>query len=133
MTTPRILVVDDHPVNRKLVEVLLTRMGYRVGTASNGEEALSALRAEQSPYALVVMDCQMPIRDGLSSTRCLRDWEEEQGLPRLPVVALTAGGGEISRCACLEAGMDAYLLKPVDSRLLQETIKKLLAKTPVQA
>lgn len=121
----RILVVDDHPVNRRLIEVWLRKQGYQVDVAVNGQEALDLL-AEASTYHLILMDCQMPVLDGLAATRELRARETCNGIARLPVIAITAGGGELDESRCKAAGMDAYLLKPVSFSLLEACIKRLL-------
>ncbi len=120
----RALVVDDHPVNRRLIELWLSRQGYTVDVAVNGQEALDLL-ADGRDFKFVLMDCQMPVLDGLSATRQLRQREIEAGLPRLPVIAITAGGGELSEKICREAGMDAFLLKPVNFSLLETAIFEL--------
>jgi CheY-like chemotaxis protein len=117
----RVLVVDDHHVNRRLIELWLSKQGYVVEVAVNGQAALECLTSADD-YCLVVMDCQMPVMDGLEATRQLRQREVAEQLPRLPVIALTAGGGGLSAEVCKEAGMDAFLLKPVNFSLLEATI-----------
>lgn len=120
----RVLVVDDHPVNRLLIERWLNKQGYAVDVAVNGVQALDLL-GDGTGYAFVFMDCQMPILDGLSATRQLRLREAAARSGRLPVIAITAGGGDLSERKCLEAGMDAYLLKPVNFSLLQIEMYRL--------
>ncbi len=119
----RVLVVDDHPINRRLIEVWLCKQGYAVDVAVNGQEALDLL-GDGTAFKFVLMDCQMPVMDGLSATRCLRLREGEAGLPRLPVIAITAGGGDLGEHECVAAGMDAYLLKPVNFKLLENEINR---------
>lgn len=92
--------------------------------AVNGQEALDLL-GDGSEYTLVLMDCQMPILDGLAATRALRQREAASGRPRLPVIAITAGGGELNEQVCREAGMDDFLLKPVNFSLLETAIFRL--------
>lgn len=124
MNKGRVLVVDDHPINRRLIELWLSKQGYPVDVAVNGQEALDLL-GDGAAYEFVLMDCQMPVLDGLSATRQLRLRETEAGLPRLPVIAITAGGGDLSERMCQDAGMDAYLLKPVNFSLLETAMFRL--------
>ena len=120
----RVLVVDDHPVNRRLIELWLSKQGYRVEVAVNGQEALDLL-GDGRDFKFVLMDCQMPVLDGLSATQQLRLREAQNGASRLPVIAITAGGGELTEDTCREAGMDAFLLKPVNFILLETAIFQL--------
>ncbi len=120
-----ILVVEDNPVNRKVAGRLLERQGYAVLYAENGAEALARLREEK--VDLVLMDIQMPGMDGLEATRRIRAGEVGDELRRLPIVALTAHVSEDDRKRCQEAGMDAFLTKPVDPDLLHDTIESLAA------
>ncbi len=122
----RVLVVDDYQVNRRVAEILLGKFGYAVTCATNGNEALVCLCNLQESFDLVIMDCQMPVMDGLDATRRLRAWEKENARPRVPVIALTAGGGGVNETSCLNAGMDAFLLKPLDSQKLVFIINQLL-------
>jgi signal transduction histidine kinase/AmiR/NasT family two-component response regulator len=113
----RVLLVEDNPVNAKLATRMLERLGCRVDVASNGREAVEMVRS--MPFELVFMDCQMPEMDGFEATRTIREWERttrEQGgaHTRLPVIALTANAMQGDRERCLDAGMDAYLAKPID-------------------
>jgi PAS domain S-box-containing protein len=105
----RILVAEDNAVNQKLVLKLLARMGYRADVACNGLEALQALRRQR--YDLVLMDVQMPEMDGLEATRQIRKEFSSEAQPR--IVALTANAMAGDREACLAAGVDAYVTKPL--------------------
>ncbi len=118
-----VLVVEDNPVNRKVASRLLERRGYRVRLAENGREALEALREEAAD--VVLMDVQMPEMDGLEATRRIRGGEAGDELRLVPIVALTAHVSEDDRRRCQEAGMDAFLTKPIDPELLHETIESL--------
>jgi signal transduction histidine kinase/CheY-like chemotaxis protein len=114
----RILLAEDNPVNQKLALRLLDRMGYRADVAENGLEAISAL--EGSPYDVVLMDIQMPELDGLETTRRIRRrWPGEDG-PR--IVAMTANAMDGDREACLAAGMDDYIAKPIAPEVLQASL-----------
>ncbi len=116
-----ILLVEDNSVNQNVAMRQLERLGYVVHVVSNGSEALDALQRED--YALVLMDCQMPIMDGFEACRRLREREAMAGKPRLPVIAMTANAVEGDREKCLEAGMDDYLPKPVRIETLQEKLR----------
>jgi signal transduction histidine kinase len=106
----RILLAEDNRVNQKVGLHLLKRMGYQADVASNGLEVLEALHRQ--PYDLVLMDVQMPEMDGLAATRAIRSQAERlQAIPR--IVAMTANAMESDRQACLDAGMDDYMSKPI--------------------
>ena len=126
----QVLLVEDHPVNQQVARRLLERLGLKVDIAGNGAEALDKL--QQQPYDLVLMDCQMPVLDGYSATRRLRERELAASVPRLPVIAMTAHAMAGDRERCLDAGMDDYLTKPLDRSLLAETLARWLdlAGTP---
>jgi two-component system sensor histidine kinase/response regulator len=110
-----VLLVEDNLINQKVALHQLGRLGYTAHVASNGEEALTAIALHD--YALVLMDCQMPVLDGFEATRRIRDAERHDGR-RLPIVAMTANAAEGDRERCLAAGMDDYLAKPIVSNAL---------------
>jgi PAS domain S-box-containing protein len=120
----RILLAEDNPVNQKLAIRLLQRLGAEVQVASNGIEALQALR--ESDFDAVLMDCQMPQMDGYEATRQLRGPEGRVKNPRIPVIALTAHALATDRTKCLAAGMNDYLTKPINPKHLQEALTKAL-------
>jgi len=121
--TPRILVVEDNMVNRKLAVALVQKWGFSPLVAEDGQEALTILEKEH--VDLILMDVQMPVMDGLEATRAIRAREAERG-GHLPIVALTAHAYMSDRDKCFDAGMDDFLTKPVDHRALHETILSLL-------
>jgi two-component system, sensor histidine kinase and response regulator len=123
----RILVAEDHPVNREIAQYMLRELGHEVLLAENGQDALGLL--DREPVDLVLMDCQMPVLDGFAATRELR--RREQGLRRLPVVALTANAVKGDREACLAAGMDDYLSKPYTRAQLAVICERWLRNSPV--
>lgn len=124
----RVLVVDDNAVNRKVAARMLERLSCEVATAADGEEALSATAA--GGFDLVLMDMQMPVMDGVSATRAIRERERATGC-RLTIIAVTANAMAADRDACLEAGMDGHLAKPVTMQQLAELLSHLDAGGPV--
>jgi PAS domain S-box-containing protein len=118
ITSPRnihILLVEDILTNRLVVETMLTKNGIDVDSVENGEQAVAAIMGGARP-ALVLMDCQMPVMDGYTATRRIRELERNHGWPHLPIIALTAGAFAEEKQACLASGMDDFLAKPVDIR-----------------
>lgn len=115
-----VLLVEDNPVNLQVARRLLGMLGLEVDVAEDGSIALDLLA--RSHFDLVVMDCQMPVMDGYSATRARRALEAERGMPRLPIIAMTANAMVGDREKCLASGMDDYLTKPLDRRLLQTTL-----------
>jgi CheY-like chemotaxis protein len=121
----RLLVVDDHPVNREVLVRQLRLFGLPADTAEDGSEALEAWAPGR--YAAVLADLHMPGMDGYELTRQLRAAEAEQGGTRTPVVAVTANAMRGEEERCLAAGMDAYLAKPVAIERLRATLERWLA------
>ena len=117
-----VLLVEDNWINQRLATKLLDDRGYRVTTADNGQLALDAL--ERSRFAIVLMDMQMPVLDGLEATRRIRAREAAAGLPRTPIVAMTANAMQGDRERCLEAGMDDYLSKPINADELYRQMER---------
>ena len=114
-----ILVAEDNEINALLARSLLTRLGHRPTVATSGDAAVDAwlsAREAGEPYAIVLMDVHMPGSDGIEATRRIR--EAEAGGPRTPIVALTANAFDEDRDACLAAGMDGFLTKPLDRERL---------------
>jgi signal transduction histidine kinase/DNA-binding response OmpR family regulator len=124
LTGNRILVVDDNPVNQRIAERMLRKLEIDVVLADNGAEAL--LRLAESAFDAVLMDCQMPVMDGFTATRRFRETEIQKGGARIPIIALTANNSHIDREACLAAGMDAHLGKPIDASRLAECLSQYL-------
>lgn len=118
----RLLVVEDNLVNQKVVLAILRKKGYHIDVANDGREALAKLEA--ADYDAVLMDVQMPILDGLETTRLIR---REARWDRLPVIAMTAHAMNGDRERCLQSGMNAYISKPVQPAHLIATIERQLA------
>ena len=118
-----VLVVEDNPINRKVLSALLTRMGLRVSLAENGAEGFDAVCRDAS-IDLVLIDVNMPVLDGIAATGKIRAWE--QGQARVPIVALTADAFEADRQRCMDAGMNDFLAKPVVIKALREVLERWL-------
>ncbi len=133
LAMPRILLVEDNPVNLMVAQRLLQVIGMECETAGNGQVALEKLQA--TAYDLVLMDCQMPVLDGYAATRRWREHEHASGAAqRLPIIAMTANAMAADRQKCLDAGMDDYLAKPVTRGELERCISRWRGvKMPVEA
>ena len=125
----RILVAEDNKVNQVVVKRILEKSGHRVSIVENGRQALDAIAAET--FDLVLMDVQMPVLDGLQATARLRARESAEGLPRLPVVALTAHAMVGDRERCLESGADEYVTKPINAGQLHEVMGNLIGRKAI--
>ncbi|HEY9789933.1 MAG TPA: response regulator, partial [Candidatus Obscuribacterales bacterium] len=123
MDTPLILVVEDNPVNQKVVMLQLSELGYRAHAVANGRECLEALA--RTHYFLILMDCQMPEMDGFAATAAIRDKETLTG-GHIPIVALTAHAMIEDKYKCLNAGMDDYISKPVKPKALKEILDRYM-------
>ena len=125
----RVLVVEDNPVNQKVAQRFLERLGCTVRVAANGAEAVEACSSER--FDLVLMDMQMPVMDGISATRAIRA-RASRGA-RTPIVALTANvlAGQFQ--SCIDAGMDDVLAKPLEPARLQEVLERFLLPFPAAA
>jgi PAS domain S-box-containing protein len=121
----RILLVEDNPVNQRVAQRLLQKMAAEVTIANNGAEALE--RIAESNFDAVLMDCQMPVMDGFTATRRIRESERQSGRgKRLPIIALTANVMTEDRKSCIEAGMDAHLGKPIEPAQLVDCLGRYL-------
>ena len=123
--TCHILIVEDNETNQKLAQVLLERLGFTHSSAQNGQEALD--RLEKETFDCVFMDVQMPVLDGLEATRLFRERESEG--EHTPVIAMTAYAMPGDREKCLEAGMDDYMTKPINRRVILEMIRNWVQKS----
>ena len=121
-------MVDDHPVNRKVLVLQLKTLGIDADTASDGVDALNAWTPGR--YGAVLADVHMPAMDGYELARRLRAAEADRGSGHTPIVAVTANATKGEEERCLDAGMDAYLLKPVTIERLRATLERWL---PIQS
>ncbi|MBE9580095.1 MAG: response regulator, partial [Proteobacteria bacterium] len=116
----RILLAEDNPVNQKLAKMMLTKAGYQVEVANNGQEAVEKYTKAPEAFDLIFMDIQMPEMDGMKATKAIRD----RGFDTVPIVAMTAHAMKGDREKCLQEGMDDYIPKPVKRELVFEMLEK---------
>jgi len=126
----RILVAEDNNISTKVIRGMLGKLNLQPDTASNGEEALNAMKARH--YDLVLMDCEMPVLDGFSATEQLRAWEAAEQRPRTPVVALTAHILNEHKERARQAGMDGHMAKPVELSQLRELLEYWIAQREIR-
>jgi CheY-like chemotaxis protein len=127
----RILVAEDNIVNQQVILGMLKKMGLRADAVANGAEALRAL--ESLPYALVLMDVQMPEMDGLEATRRIRQPASRVCNPQIPVIALTADAMAGDRERFLAAGMNDHVAKPISPQVLAAALERWLPPPPAAA
>lgn len=118
------LVVDDNPVNNMVMASAVKSLGFEVETATNGAQAVE--KANEGSYALILMDCQMPVMDGYEATERIRQQATKTGDGDRPpvIIACTANGLESNRTRCLEAGMDDFLAKPIQREGLEQMLRQ---------
>jgi two-component system sensor histidine kinase/response regulator len=126
---PRILVVEDNPINLEVAVGMLESLRCSADTADNGRTAIEAMIG--GSYDAVLMDCQMPVMDGLTATAEIRRREAGAGKPRIPIIAVTANAMEGDRERCLAAGMDDFLSKPFTQQQLASLLKRWLTARPM--
>ena len=116
------LVADDNMINRKLIKIILEKVGVKVTLSENGQEAFDKYKEES--YDIIFMDIQMPVLDGVEATQHILAYERENGLSHTPIIALTANVGVGDKERYLSEGMDDYATKPLDI----ETLKRMISK-----
>ena len=126
MSGRRLLLAEDNAVNAEIIEAMLATRGYAVSLVPDGAAAVQVACAGTDPVDLILMDLQMPVMDGLSATAAIRTDEARSGRGRLPIVGLTANALAEDAAACLSAGMDAHVAKPIDWRALFGLLEALL-------
>ena len=124
----KLLVAEDHYLSQKVIRGMLGKLGLKADIASNGKEALEL--ASKTRYDLILMDCEMPEMDGFEATRMIREHEQKQDLPAVPIVALTAHILREHKDRSLAAGMNAHLPKPVELNVLRNTLVRFTQSAP---
>jgi signal transduction histidine kinase/DNA-binding response OmpR family regulator len=125
----RVLVAEDYPANRTVLEMTLKKLGVSIVMVGDGRQAVDLIAAGEV-FDCILMDMQMPVMDGLEATREIRRWELAQGRPRQVIVACTANAYDDDRRVCIEAGMDDFLAKPILSAELRRMLGKWLPVSP---
>lgn len=115
----RILIVEDNPVNQKVLQYLITGQGFQCDIAADGTKALESMKS--NTYVLIFMDLRMPVMDGFEATKAIR----ENGCS-LPIIAITASEQDDDRQRCLDVGMNGYLTKPFNKRDFDDVIHRWL-------
>ncbi len=123
----KVLLVEDNIINQKVAGNFLQKIGVEVDYANNGKQALQAIN--QHDFDLVFMDCHMPVMDGYQATESIRQWESNNALPALTIIAMTANVLAGDRKQCLQAGMDDYLAKPIQLKNIVDMMNKWLPQT----
>jgi len=127
----RVLLVEDHVVNQMLARRLLERLGATVTIADTGMAAIERLAI--STFDVVLMDCQMPELDGYEATRRIRKGAAGAAARNIPIIALTANALSGDRERCLDAGMNDYLVKPLNPAALRDKLERALTPTAPEA
>jgi len=127
----RVLLAEDNPVNQQVAVAMLVKRGHEVHVVGNGREAVEAIA--QREYDVVLMDVQMPEMDGFEATASIRQRERDSGVPRVPIIALTAHAMQGDRQRCLDADMDGYVAKPIQEGELWQAIRQALPAAEVVA
>lgn len=117
-----LLIVEDDELNQLLIKTLVSKLGYTTEVVSDGHQAVKAI--QEKDYDLVLMDCQMPVMDGFTATKEIRDYEKD--MKHTPIIAVTANVMKGDRERCLSVGMDDYLAKPINKDKLKTKIEEWL-------
>ena len=121
----KILVVDDNEVNQRLAILIFRKMGFKCDVSSDGKEAFEMY--QKKAYDLIFMDLQMPVMDGLESTKLIRAFENDsESLKRATIIALTGSELQENRESCIEVGMDDFIEKPMRVETLNKFIHPLV-------
>lgn len=123
--TGHVLLVEDNPVNQMIAKKMLEKLSLSYQLAENGEQALQIMQQPHN-FDILLMDCQMPVMDGYTATRSVRQYEAENQLKHTPIIAMTANTMENDKTVCLQAGMDDYISKPVEKDALHTVLARWL-------
>ena len=128
-TQPRVLLVEDNPEQRRLMQIMLSRLTVEVVVAENGQQGFEAILGGE-PAQLILMDLRMPRFDGYGATEQIRLLEKKNGLPRRTIIAITGLSDAEDRQRCMDVGMDDVLTKPVSFLTLKALIDRCLLQAP---
>jgi CheY-like chemotaxis protein len=117
-----LLLAEDDLISRRLIRILIEKLGHKVNVVDNGEKAFEAFK--KNHYDIILMDIQMPVMDGLECTRKIREYEKEKNLSKVTVIAVTAHAMKGDKEKCLNAGIDDYITKPIEEKVLLNKINK---------
>ena len=127
----RVLLVEDNPVNQMIAKKYIQNIGLNATVAQDGAVAIQQLLNADTPFDLIMMDCQMPVLDGFEATRKIRTGEAGDRYLNTPIIAMTANAMKGDRERCLEVGMDDYISKPIRREILVDTLKIWLGRLEV--
>ncbi|MDK9735799.1 response regulator [Vibrio sp. D404a] len=119
-----VLVVEDNPTNQMVIQLILSRQGHKVFITSNGQEAINFVQSSETPIDIILMDVSMPVMDGLTTTKHMRNNNID-----IPIVALTAHTSTEDKYSCLDVGMNDFVTKPVRTKEITEAIDRLLMES----
>ena len=122
------LLVEDNEINQIIAEEMLEELGIAFDLVENGEQAIATLKKNPSAYALILMDCEMPVMSGYSATEAIRQGEAGANHKNIPIVAMTTNAMSQDKEKCFAVGMDGFVLKPVDINVLTDVICKTISK-----
>lgn len=125
----RVLIAEDNAVNQMVIGGMLKRMGLEYRFANDGKTAVDIFSQNPNQFDCILMDCEMPIMDGFTAAKTIREFAEQQKLPRTPIIALTAHALAEHRDRCFAAGMDDHLTKPIQIDILKATLMRYLNST----
>lgn len=128
----KLLIAEDNSVNQLVVTKMLNKLGVQYDVTENGEEALQHVKTA-GPYAVILMDCEMPVMDGYQATQAIRVWESQHARSATPIIALTANVMKEQVAHCLTVGMNAHLAKPLVFKELKARLSDVLFPTPETA
>ncbi|EGU42695.1 hypothetical protein VII00023_05307 [Vibrio ichthyoenteri ATCC 700023] len=128
LAVSNVLIVEDNLMNQKIASLFLTKAGMEYQVVNNGLDAVNLIQSG-AVFDAILMDCMMPVMDGLTATQKIRQWEQDNGNPRISIIALTASVLPEDIDSCFDAGMDAYLAKPYKSKQLFEIFAQLKSVT----
>lgn len=129
LASRRILLVEDHGPNALVATSMFELLGYACDVAADGAEALK--RFEDGSYALILMDLQMPVMDGLETTKRIRAMEHDRDLRHTPILAMTAHVSDTDRIKCAEAGMNGFIPKPFNPETMATMLEDFMPPAPL--